>query len=688
MIGQGLSYGTLIDDKYTIEGLLGKGGMGAVYRALHVGTKRTVAIKIIHPQFSKNEEFVERFRREAQAAGRLRHPNVVDVTDFGFAQTTSGRIAYLVMEYLDGCTLAQVLAEEGRLPREWVVDILEQVCSAVDSAHQSNIIHRDLKPENIWLEPNRRGGYTIKVLDFGLVKLGQVRSAESYPPPQNSNPSFTSDRSTTTKDQLFDEPSRNPQTESAASLASTLVQSPGSEESATLIRSDEDSVERRSGLISPGPSARLTGGARAGIDSDKNPLTAAVRATLTEEAAGLTRIGSVMGTPLYMSPEQCRGEALDARSDIYSLGVVAYRMLTGEMPFNGDMEELIRLHTTANPPPIREKNRRVPRRMVRVVMSALAKSPDDRPETASGFASALREGAESSGALLRHAISLYSERFPAFFKVALLSYLPVIALVAVLNLDVGIIPWERLDPLMLMVVAFSLIFAMISANLLAYSTVAATVAPIVVQSMIAPLRPVRIRTAFATLARRWRVFALTTIAVITMVLVGSLLFVVPGVVAAVVYALYAPIVVIEGTGVRATLRRARRLIKRSWSTALVITVLQLALPVLVWYASVGLKMNLKLEGFSPREFSFNLSFSAGSSLFQLLNILVAPLTAIMTALLYLKTRHAGGESLKDAIDQFDALEIPRSQWQAQMRSRFAIARSTASTREANRGSTT
>ena len=91
--------------------------MGAVYKATHLGTTRAVAIKIIHPHLSGNQEFVERFRREAEASGRLRHPNVVDVTDFGFARTRSGQVAYLVMEYLDGCTLAEVLDEERRLPR-------------------------------------------------------------------------------------------------------------------------------------------------------------------------------------------------------------------------------------------------------------------------------------------------------------------------------------------------------------------------------------------------------------------------------------------------------------------------------------------------------------------------------------------------------------------------------------------
>jgi serine/threonine-protein kinase len=108
-----LAGGELLDGKYRIELRLGQGGMGAVYRATHLGTRRVVAVKVIRPRFASDEEFVERFRREAEAAGRLRHPNVVDVTDFGFAELSGGRVAYLVMEFLDGCTLAEVLAEEG-----------------------------------------------------------------------------------------------------------------------------------------------------------------------------------------------------------------------------------------------------------------------------------------------------------------------------------------------------------------------------------------------------------------------------------------------------------------------------------------------------------------------------------------------------------------------------------------------
>src|SRR5690606_23741478 len=134
--------GQTLDAKYLIDRELGRGGMGNVYLATHLGTERPVAVKVIAPQFMQRPEFVERFRREARAAGRLRHPNVVDVTDFGFAETDDGRVAYLVMEYLDGCTLGEILDEEKRLPVSWTLDIIEQISSAVHEAHQQGIIHR------------------------------------------------------------------------------------------------------------------------------------------------------------------------------------------------------------------------------------------------------------------------------------------------------------------------------------------------------------------------------------------------------------------------------------------------------------------------------------------------------------------------------------------------------------------
>src|SRR2546427_6510407 len=131
MIGLQDYVNRVLDDKYRLERLLGQGGMGAVYLATHLGTERYVALKLITPQFMRNAEFVERFKREARAAGRLRHPNVVDVTDFGFAEAGGDTVAYLVMEYLDGCTLGDVVSEERQLPLGRVVGIPEQVLSAV-----------------------------------------------------------------------------------------------------------------------------------------------------------------------------------------------------------------------------------------------------------------------------------------------------------------------------------------------------------------------------------------------------------------------------------------------------------------------------------------------------------------------------------------------------------------------------
>src|SRR5947208_16892853 len=127
--------GHVIDGKYQMTRELGRGGMGTVYLATHLGTERPVAVKVIAPEFMKREEFVERFRREARAAGRLRHPNVVDGTDFGFARSGKESCGYRVLEYLDGCTLSTVLAADDRLPPDRLVDIIAHVCCAGHDAH-------------------------------------------------------------------------------------------------------------------------------------------------------------------------------------------------------------------------------------------------------------------------------------------------------------------------------------------------------------------------------------------------------------------------------------------------------------------------------------------------------------------------------------------------------------------------
>ena len=227
-----------------------------------------------------------------------------------------------------------------------------------------------------------------------------------------------------------------------------------------------------------------------------------------------------------------------------------------------------------------------------------------------------------------------------------------------------------------MALAIGSFIAMVILLLFAYFFVSAATVPVVVQLMIAPLRPVRIGTAMTALKRRWRIFALTSLLVLTMILLGSILFVIPGVIAALIFGLYAPVAIMEQHGVRGTLRRSRMLSRRALGTVLVITLVQFALPVLVWKAAVTTNFTLHFhDDWSPKEVGFNFSMSGPSALYQLLNVFVTPLTAIMVSLLYLKTRRAGGESLRDASEQFDALDIPRSKWQARMKTRTTITRS-------------
>jgi serine/threonine protein kinase len=691
---EGLNPGDLLDNKYRIEIPLGHGGMGAVYRATHLGTTRTVAVKVIHPRFSRSEEFVERFRREAEAAGRLRHPNVVDVTDFGFASTQYGQVAYLVMEYLDGCTLAEVLDEEKRLPLDWTVDILEQVCSAVDEAHRLGIVHRDLKPDNIWLEPNRRGGYTVKVLDFGLAKLGiavQNGPDANAVSAERDRPPSTGPRMATAEVSAGFRPSGPEQ--------ATLLQTTQAEQEPTGIRySEEDdktvlyrpAVTPESMVDSRG-NAMVADGAETAIMN--NAPTDPTGRLETGTAAGLTRIGSVIGTPLYMSPEQIRGEQSDSRSDIYSLGVIAYRMLAGRTPFDGNLKELIRLHTTETPAPVRTENRKVPRRMSRLIMRALAKDPAARPETAAGFASALRARSEGIGTLLRQAVSLYSERFPAFLKISLLGYAPLIVYLVGQCVCPDIIPYERLSGTLQQSIGVTLgLIVPMMGHLLAYYIISGATVPIVVQLMAAPLRPVRIRTVLATLKHRWRTFLGTSGVVMmivlaltglflapliltpstdSMVVIGlevasAALFFIPVIIAAGYFALYPPVVVMEKLGVRTTLKRTHTLMKRSWAAVLAITVLQFSVPVLILFAAKNLNVKISTHELLV---GFTFSDNPGSLFPQLGNLLITPLTTIMTALLYLKTRRAGGETLREAIEQFDSQELPRSKWQAKMRSR-------------------
>jgi eukaryotic-like serine/threonine-protein kinase len=272
--------GQVLDDKYRLDERLGEGGMGTVYRAAHLLIDRPVAVKVLHQRFVEDEAAQQRFRREARAAGRLRHPNAVAVTDFG--QTADGR-AYIVMELLEGRTLREVLTADAPLPFARAVALACQAAAAVEAAHESGVIHRDLKPGNIFVAERRDSPPLVKVLDFGIAKLAADSSDDS-------------------------------------------------------------------------------------------------------DSRNLTQTGVMIGTPRYMSPEQCDGEGLTPASDVYSLGILLYEMLTGVAPFNGPTPLAVALQHSAKPPrPPRELVPAIPAELERVVLHALAKRPGERPADAGEF---------------------------------------------------------------------------------------------------------------------------------------------------------------------------------------------------------------------------------------------------------------------------------------------------------------
>jgi serine/threonine protein kinase len=679
--------GEVLDDKYLIEKELGKGGMGSVYSATHLGTGRPVAVKVIAPQFMRNDEFVERFKREAKAAGRLHHPNVVNVTDFGFARVASDRVAYLVMEFLDGCTLAEVLEEESQLAITWVVDIIEQACSAVDSAHRQGIIHRDLKPDNIWLEPNRRGGYRVKVLDFGLAKLADPMAPQPEPsqsdgshaspsPSRKHSHDSTQASSEPRKTQLIEGSTR---THAGGSEAAAQLQpAPSLAEAQTLIQREAKDSAAHEPLgeatqilpVVPGEAAARLQHSPAREEETtlmlpRNTMEG-LRAAETVPADGLTRVGSILGTPLYMSPEQCRSEPLDARTDIYSLGVIAYQMLAGTPPFTGDMNEVMRRHIETAPPPLKEKRKNIPKRLAKVVMSALAKNPAERPATAAGFASALRAQSEGTGALLRRAFALYSEHFPKFFRVSLLVMLPIItlSLLDIVNLFLkrrGVVPEGASNVISVVIPILNGFGSFIASSIIVGVTIR-----LVNQLFLAPLRPIELRLAFAALRKRIRALMFTTL----MVVVGSILLlvllVVPGVIFYINSSLSAPVVMMENLKGRAALRRSKVLVSRARRTVIGIIAMQYLIP--LFCSSIPtIVIASVLRGQEDQKIVIGKSTGVTS---QILNVFLAPLIATFTALLYLKTRAAGGESLNEAFIQLQEEEQPSRKWELRIRERM------------------
>jgi serine/threonine protein kinase len=657
--------GEVLDDKYRLEHLLGKGGMGAVYLATHLGTERYVALKLISPQFMRNNEFVERFKREARAAGRLRHPNVVDVTDFGFARVPEGQVAYLVMEYLDGCTLGDVLAEEKQLPLEWVADILDQVCSAVHEAHQQGIIHRDLKPDNIWLEPNRLGSYRVKVLDFGIAKLGET-----------SAPALDDDPAST----IIDDVSGMAALKGGQLESETLLRSTGDESPTQQLKVKADGEAVGTLLRNPLTNPQLSNPDHDHLADDDGTLLFDNQGThhagrhtahigTSQQGSALTRVGAIMGTPLYMSPEQCGGGYVDSRSDIYSLGVIAYQMLAGEPPFAGNTSAVMRAHREQNPQHLCERAEKIPKRAAAVVMSALSKNPAERPQTAFAFGSALRAQSEGVGALYRRAFSLYSEYFPKFVKLSLIAHVPMIVTSILL---VSAFVWYKYSPpvgILHKVVVYCSI-AILSlmkfvATTAAVGVISGVTAIIITQLTAAPLRPVKLREAFAVLRKRWRPFLKTLVRVTLLIFIGLILLVIPGMVMWMRYSLYAPVVLMEGLQGKAAMKRARELASRSWKTIILVAVIQFTIQAAVSFIVGFVAGKAKVQKNS-------ISAQIYQQVLDLANIFVIPLISIVPALLYVKMRQLGGESLSSVWAQIEEGEGKQSAWQQRMRTRLSL----------------
>ncbi len=256
--------GTLFDGRYQVVRKIGAGGMANVYLAEDQELGRRVAIKILNDRHAGDDQFIERFRREAKNAAALSHPNIVSIYDRGEAEGTY----YIAMEFLDGRSLKELIVQRGPAPITVAVEYARQILSALGFAHRHGIVHRDIKPHNVLVDAEGR----VKVTDFGIARAG---------------------------------------------------------------------------------------------------------------ASQMTEAGSIVGTAQYLSPEQARGTSVDQRSDVYSLGIVLYELLTGTLPFNGDTPvEIAMKHLSTVPEAPSARRPEIPRDLDLIVTRALAKDPDDRYQSA------------------------------------------------------------------------------------------------------------------------------------------------------------------------------------------------------------------------------------------------------------------------------------------------------------------
>jgi len=577
----------------------------------------------------------------------------------------------------------------------------------VHEAHQQGIVHRDLKPENIWLEPNRLGSYRVKVLDFGIAKLAEVEkdgnSADSSEVPSQLKASAVDTAPGVAGTAIrAGRPTAIPAVEpdAEAQEIATLIYPVGHEESspteynmarATRAHSAAEDVSTQifgeSWESADGTSPPVLQPSPQGVEDDDRTLMfgKATQQALDDQrtrlranttlGTHLTRVGAILGTPVYMSPEQCVGNILDARSDIYSLGVIAYQMLAGEPPFAGATGNVMQEHLTVPPPPLRERNRKVPKRAAQVVMTALAKKPEDRPQTAAAFASSLRAQAEGIGSLYRRAFALYSEYFPKFLKLSFLAHLPVIVITLLMvGMTVAEDPVDKRGlaaRVVFIIVLVLLGLLQVVAYFVAAAVISGTTAVIVTQLTAAPLRPVELRAAVAVLKRRWRPFLKTTLLMTLRLAIGFILMVIPGLVIYVRYLLYAPVVLIEGLEGKAARLRARELASRSWRTIVIVSLLQFAIPVTVSLLVGHLNFGVSQSGGQATR-NVTVAHNVYRQLSGLFNVFVVPLMSIVPALLYLKMRQLGGETLTEALAEIEEVDAQRSEWQQRMRTRLSL----------------